>query len=275
MPKYSVIIPTYNRIGYLKKSVDSVLGQTYDDLELIVVDDGSSDGTERLIRGYEDVRLKYIYQENRGVSSARNRGLDESCGGYIAFLDSDDWWHRDKLMETEKAIARDPGFMVYHTKERWYMNGRHLNHKKKHEKKDGYIFPDCLRICSVSMSTAVMKDELFEEVGRFDEGLEVCEDYEFWLRVTAKHPVRLIDRELTLKNGGHEDQLSRRYWGMDRFRIRAICSLLDSGKLDGESYSLAASQLEEKCRIYAHGCLRRNRADEAGVYLSIMKKYAA
>ena len=96
-PYFSVIIPTFNRSGFIKSAIDSVLGQTYEDFELIVVDDGSDDGTDKLIKEYTDKRIKYFYQENKGVSLARNKGIEESSGKYIAFLDSYDQWLKPNL----------------------------------------------------------------------------------------------------------------------------------------------------------------------------------
>jgi glycosyltransferase involved in cell wall biosynthesis len=274
MPRYSVIIPTYNRAPFLKKALESVLNQTFEDFELIIFDDGSTDGTSDLIKSYNDIRIKYIYQENTGVSRARNRALSHAMGEYIAFLDSDDWWLKRKLEEAEEAIRQNPSYKIYHTQEKWFRNGEHLNHMKKHLKKGGYIFENCLELCSVSISTAVIKKILFDEIGNFDENMEVCEDYDFWIRATSKYPVCLIDKVLTEKEGGHPDQLSSRYWGMDRFRIQAIRKLLESGLLDEEKASLAYNKLRKKCEIYAQGCFKREKHEEGKKYIKLIEDFS-
>jgi glycosyltransferase involved in cell wall biosynthesis len=272
-PQFSVIIPAYNRKDFLKSAVDSVLKQSYGDFELIIVDDGSDDGTDQLICGYEDLRINYVFQKHSGVSKARNRGLSEAQGNYIAFLDSDDRWLSKKLEVIANAIAENPEYYIYHTQEKWYRNGRHLNHMKKHSKKSGHIFDSCLKMCSISISTAVVKREIFDEIGVFDENLTVCEDYDFWIRASWQYPVLLIDRVLTLKEGGHEDQLSSMYWGMDRFRIKSICKLLDNENLSKEHYNTAYKELRNKCGIYANGCFKRGKENEGNRYLEIISEY--
>jgi glycosyltransferase involved in cell wall biosynthesis len=268
--KYSVVIPTYNRAGFLKKAMDSVLGQSFGDFELIIVDDGSGDSTSALIEKCEDNRVRYFYQQNRGPASARNAGLKKERGEYIAFLDSDDWWLQNKLERSRGAIERYPEYSVFHTQEKWFRNGRVLNQKKIHAKPSGYIFEECLRLCCVSMSTAVLKREVFETVGFFDEDLPVCEDYDFWLRVSVKYPVCLIDEVLTEKEGGHPDQVSKRFPAMDRFRIKSIANLIESGALDEGKREKALQALQRKYRIYANGCLKRGKLSEGKAYLKLM-----
>ncbi|MGM0440987.1 MAG: glycosyltransferase family 2 protein [Elusimicrobiota bacterium] len=274
MPYFSVVIPTYNRREFLSKAVESVLEQTFKDFELIVVDDGSTDGTERLIKKYPDKRITYLYQENRGVSRARNRGIKEAAGKYIAFLDSDDWWLEEKLEITRKAIEDNPDYGVFHTQEKWYRNGQLLNQKKRHRKPTGYVFKRCLKLCCISISTAVVERDLFDKIGMFDENLPACEDYDFWLRVAAGHPVYLIDRVLTEKEGGHAGQQSQKYMGMDRFRVRAITKIMDSGNLSQKQYKNAFTELKRKCNIYANGCFKRDKKKEGQKYIEIIKDYA-
>ena len=165
--KVSVIIPTYNRRVRLEKAVESVLGQTYPDFELIVVDDGSEDSTRDLISRYGS-RISYLPQENRGVSAARNRGIAAARGELIAFLDSDDWWDKDKLKLQVKALEEDPSYLISHTEEIWYRRGKRLNPRKIHQKSGGGLFARSLPLCVVSISTVIARRELFEEVGGFD-----------------------------------------------------------------------------------------------------------
>ncbi len=270
---YSVIIPTYNRVVYLKKAVNSVLNQNFKDYELIVVDDGSEDSTAELIENYPAEKINYIRQENKGVSAARNMGIRNSRGEYVAFLDSDDWWLKDKLKETDRAIRENPGYYIYHTRERWFRNGKIHNPKKIHRKPSGDIFKKCLKLCCVSISTAVVKKELFDKIGYFDETLPACEDYDFWLRAAVDYPVFLIDKILTEKEGGHSNQQSKKFYGMDRFRVKSITKILERENPASDKYREAFKELEKKCNIYISGCIKRGKTAEADRYKDIIKSY--
>lgn len=262
-PFFSVIIATYNRARFLPIAVESVLTQTFADFELLIVDDGSTDRTRSLIERYTDARLRYIRQEQAGVSAARNNGVRQAQGSYIAFLDSDDRYRKDKLEITAAYIRDNPDYKIFHTEEIWYRNGQLLAQKGHHRKPSGNVFAQSLKLCCISISTAAIKRDIFEQVGHFDEQLPACEDYDFWLRVTARHPVLLISEYLTIKEGGHPDQQSKKYPAMDKFRIYALEKLLRSGRLDKGQYSSAYEELNAKCRIYRQGALKRNKTKEA------------
>ncbi len=272
-PFFSVIIPTFNRRPFLEKAVNSVLGQSWRDLELIVVDDGSDDGTDEFLSACDDNRLTCVYQQNRGVSSARNRGLELARGRFVAFLDSDDLWTPVKLEIAAYYINRFPHIRIFHTEEVWYRGGELLNQKNKHRKPTGVVYRNALPLCCISISTAVVKRDLFDSIGAFDESLEACEDYDFWLRATSKYEVKLIPEELTLKDGGRPDQLSSRIWGLDRFRIRALEKMLSSGDLTDEQYSWTLEELDKKCAIFSAGCSKHGRSKEAAYYRTIPVKY--
>ncbi|MCM8774460.1 MAG: glycosyltransferase, partial [Candidatus Omnitrophica bacterium] len=224
IPFFSVIIPTYNRCKFLKIAIETVLLQTFNDYELIVVDDGSSDETSELIKKIKS-NIIYIYQKHRGVSSARNKGIKASKGKYICFLDSDDRFRILKLELTYHYIKNFPRYKIFHTEELWYRNGSILPPKVYHKKPEGWVFKEALKLCCISISTVAIKREVFNEVGFFDENLPACEDYDFWLRATLKYPVKLIPHTLTIKEGGHPDQQSKRFPLMDKFRIYAIKKL--------------------------------------------------
>ncbi|MFC1837341.1 glycosyltransferase family 2 protein [Thermodesulfobacteriota bacterium] len=265
----SIIIPTYNRARSLGKAVDSVLAQSYRDFELIVVDDGSDDDTADLLRKqYPEV--VYIGQENRGPAAARNSGIEMARYDLLAFLDSDDWFAENKLAVQIKAMERNPSYNISHTNEIWYRNGRVLNQKRKHKKNSGNIFSQSLELCAVSMSTVMTHRKVFEHYGLFDEEYPCCEDFEFWLRVSAGEEFLLVDEPLTLKDGGREDQISSIYrTGMDRFRIQAIMKMLASGRLTEEQRKQALVELERKCRIYGAGCIKHGREEEGKHYLEL------
>ncbi|MDD5005486.1 MAG: glycosyltransferase [Candidatus Omnitrophica bacterium] len=274
MTQISVIIPTYNRAIFLKKAMDSVLNQSYQDFELIIVDDGSVDETKVMMKEYEN-RVKYIYQQNKGPASARNRGIKEAKADFVAFLDSDDWWAKDKLKVQLKAMQDSPDYLISHTQEIWYKNGKVLNQKKKHRKFAGHIFDKCLPICAVGMSTMMVKKELFKKIGLFDEDLPCCEDYDLWLRASVKFPFLLIDKPLTLKQGGRPEQVSSKYaQGIDKFRIYSIKKLLEEDALDNQKRQLAVAELKRKCKIYGEGCIKHNKKEEGKFYLDLMRQYS-
>ena len=261
----SVVIPTFNRAAVLSRAIESVLAQTRAPDEIIVVDDGSSDDTAtRVRRCYPSVSV--IVQENRGVSAARNSGIRASTGEWVALLDSDDEWLPEKLERQLHETSDDT--VLCHTDEIWIRRGRRVNPMNKHQKRGGRIFAHCLPLCAISPSSALLHRHLFELVGWFDEDLPACEDYDYWLRVTARFPVHYVDDALVVKHGGHDDQLSRRYWGMDRFRIRALEKVLASGALAGADRDAAEAMLAHKISIYAQGARKRGKLAEARAYES-------
>jgi glycosyltransferase involved in cell wall biosynthesis len=272
MCKVSVVIPTYNRAKTLKEAIDSVLSQRYDDFELIVVDDGSTDETREIIASYLP-RLKYLYQEHSGVSAARNRGIAHARGDCFAFLDSDDLWLPDKLWLQMKFMEDHPEALICYTEEIWIRRGVRVNPMKKHRKYSGMIFEHCLPLCIVSPSSVLIARSLIDEVGGFDEEFEVCEDYDLWLRISARYPVYLIETPLIVKRGGHADQLSKKMSGQDRFRIRSLVKLLEGDCLSSHQRELAWKELSSKCEIYGGGCIKRGKREEGGKILALAEKY--
>ncbi len=262
MTQVSVIIPTYNRAQKVLRAVRSVLNQTFLDFELIVVDDGSTDDTAGVLSRYKE-KIHYLYQPNKGPSSARNLGVMESSGEYLAFLDSDDYWLPQKLATQIQFFHTHPQALICQTDEQWYRRGKRVNPKKIHMKPSGHMFEASLKLCLISPSAVMMKRWLFEQAGGFDEALPACEDYDLWLRITKDYPVYLIERPLVIKEGGHKDQLSARYWGMDRFRIYAIAKLMVTRGLTGPQKRAAKEELCRKCKIYALGCEKRGKIKEA------------
>ena len=222
----SVIIPTYNRVKFLPACINSVLKQSIPVEEIIVVDNNSSDGTVNYIRDkFKMVRV--LIERNKGVSFARNLGILNSKNNWVAFLDSDDEWMPDKIQKQIELIKRlNYKVNFIHTNEKWVRNNIILNQKKKHAKKGGYIFQDCLDICKISPSSTLIKKSLFEQYGLFNTKFKVCEDYELWLRFSSKIEIGYIDEVLIKKKGGHRDQLSNKYWGIDRYRIKALEKLI-------------------------------------------------
>jgi glycosyltransferase involved in cell wall biosynthesis len=270
-PLVSVIIPTYNRGWIVREAIDSVLAQDFENFELIVVDDGSTDDTPRLLDGYgRDITV--ICQTNSGVSAARNRGIAAAAGSLIAFLDSDDLWLPGKLSRQVAFFETHSEALINQTEELWVRNGVRVNPGRRHRKSSGMIFERSLALCLVSPSAVMITKSLLDTVGGFDESLPACEDYDLWLRISCRYPVYLIDTPLIVKRGGHADQLSKAA-GLDRHRIRALCKIIDDGRLSASQRREATQVLEKKCSIYAAGCRRRGRDAEAAHYEDLIRRY--
>ncbi len=266
--KVSCIIPTYNRAIYLKQAIDSVLNQQFDSYELIVVDDGSSDNTASIVNEYGS-NIRYVKQYNRGVSAARNLGLEIARGKYIAYLDSDDLWTPCKLSIQSRFLEQNLDYCLCYTEEIWYRNGIRVNPGKRHRKYSGYIFPKCLPLCIISPSSAMMHKKILEMIGGFNEDLPAAEDYDLWLRITSKFQVYLVPVPLIIKRGGHHDQLSNIIKNLDKYRIMSLVNILSDNTLLKDYRQAALLELKRKCQIYSEGCKNHGRAKEAVCYLNL------
>lgn len=255
----------------MEGALRSILAQTRLPDELIVVDDGSTDATADLVRRVFP-QVRYFYQKNKGVSAARNLGMRRATGQWLALLDSDDEWFPEKLARQLAELDKHPDLLVSHTNEIWIRNGKPANQKKRHKKYGGRIFKKCLPLCVISPSSVMLHRSVLRQVGMFDESLPVCEDYDLWLRLCARFPVHFLDRPLTVKHGGHEDQLSHKYWGMDRFRIRALEKIVGTGDLSRDNQYMALRTLSEKTAIYVKGAQRRGRWEEVRRYQTLLER---
>jgi glycosyltransferase involved in cell wall biosynthesis len=263
-PVVSVIIPTFNRWPLVGEAVESVFAQSYSDFELIVVDDSSTDETQKELAKFRS-RLRFFVKSREGVAAARNFGVSRAVGHYVAFLDSDDLWRPKKLEVQTAFMEKDPALQICQTEEIWLRNGVRVNPKSKHQKPSGDIFIRSLELCLVSPSAVMMTKELFSRFGGFDERFPVCEDYDLWLRIAVEHPVPLIPKPLTIKRGGHADQLSRSTWAMDRYRVASLQKLLRSS-LQGTRRARALAVLRSKVAILAQGARKRGKEQEANEY---------
>ena len=268
----AVIIPTYNRAATLGRALESVYTQSRQADEVCVVDDGSVDGTEELVKQHYPDTI-YIKQKNSGVSSARNTGVDATTSKYLSFLDSDDEWLPKKIETQLRALQAEPDFRLVHSDEIWIRNGKRVNQMDKHRKRGGELFASCLALCVISPSSVVMERSLYVELGGFDESLPACEDYDLWLRLCSRERVFYIDTPLLRKYGGHDGQLSRQYWGMDRFRVQSLIKLLKSGVLEDGQERLTKMTLLEKAEILRNGAAKRGKAESAEYYEQLLIDY--
>ena len=272
IPTVSVIIPTYNRPDFTLDAIDSVLRQTFEDFELIVVNDGGEESNTLLKCMSDDDRLSYFYVDHGGVSFARNFGVSKSRGRLIAFLDSDDLWLPKKLEVQTFFFDKNSDVNICQTEEIWIRNGKRVNPAAKHKKYSGWIFKKCLPLCIVSPSAVMMKKGLFDSLGGFDESLPACEDYDLWLRLSLRHPIYTLSEPLIIKRGGHKNQLSS-MWGLDRYRIKSLVNLLNDVELDGEKRNLVEKEISRRACIFAKGAKKHGKYDEANYYKSIMDAY--
>jgi len=270
-PLVSVIIPTFNRASTIDRAIKSVLGQTYKNFELIVVDDGSTDNTFELIKSYPINEI--IKTKNHGVSSARNQGILLAKGEWIALLDSDDEWLPKKLEWQINKIRNSPSCVCVHGEEIWIRNGVRVNPMKKYKKGEGDQFIPSLGLCSISPSTVLLKKEIFATIGHFREDYPVCEDYDLWLKLTSLYPVEFVSTPLIYKYGGHEDQLSRKFVAMDYYRVKSIDWILQNYKLKPQKYDAAVDILMKKAKVLLNGYNKHNNLENYGEIKAILEKY--
>jgi len=251
--KVSVVIPTYNRSSLVQRAIKSAINQTLPPYEIIVVDDGSNDNTAKILKKYP---VKVIKQKNLGVSAARNSGILNSSGDIIAFLDDDDEWEELKLQEQLKIHNK-----FSHTQETWIRDGKIINQKAHHQKPEGECFYQNLSFCKIAPSTVMIDRDILLEVGLFDENLEVCEDFDLWLRVLKKYPIKLLKKPLTKKYAGESEQLSFKYFAMDRFRVLSLLKFKDD--------KLVRNEILKKLNILKKGALKHQNQDIINFVLEI------
>jgi len=240
--KVTVIIPSYNRYTLLKRAILSLQNQSHAVDEIIVVDDGSSDNTSQIVQDFPCI--KYMYQENSGVSAARNLGITCASNEWLAFLDSDDEWYGNKLEEQVALHNKNPNCLISYTAENWIRNGTEVKIPKKYRKLGENIFQENLSYCNIAPSSILVHKSILDSVGSFDTHLRVCEDYDLWLRILCSYEIRLLNRQLIKKHAGHDEQLGFTK-NMDTVRIQILQKILKTCKSQ-EKINLIKKELTAK-----------------------------
>ncbi|MCC7405578.1 MAG: glycosyltransferase [Bdellovibrionales bacterium] len=277
MPRVSVVIPTFNRLSTLPRAIASVEAQSFRDWELLVVDDGSTDGTGDWLHQHplfsgEAARGRVLVSPQLGVSRARNLGILHSHGEWLAFLDSDDEWLADKLL-CQLNLAGQLQVPLIHANEIWIRNGVRVNECKHHAKGGGRIFSQGVPRCVISPSAALLRRDLLSTVGLFNEAFPVCEDYELWLRITSEFDVGFVETPLIRKFGGHADQLSRRYHAMDYWRVKALLPWVDSHRLTEGERQLVKQTIKKKCEILVKGYERHDNRENLAEIREVLQLF--
>jgi glycosyltransferase involved in cell wall biosynthesis len=213
-PVVSVVIPSYNSACFVCEAVESVLGQTYRDLDIIVVDDGSNDETAEVLDRFRG-RIRYVFQPNQGLSAARNRGIREASGELIAFLDADDVWLPEKLEKQLACLAANPRAALVHSDVIFWDQEPGDKHRKENGRSefDGPCYERFLVNSRVLPSATVIRRECLAKVGLFDESLRRVEDYDLWFRLARHYELAYVDEALLLYRI-HPSSLSRNHLAM-------------------------------------------------------------
>lgn len=244
---FSVVIPAYNSEKFIMGAVNSVLNQTYKDFELIIVDDGSKDKTRNVIEALTDSRIRYIYQDNGGVSSARNKGITSSLGSYVCFLDSDDEWKPEHLAELDALISEYPDCGMYMTGYDIRLNNGEVIHKSREILKriseeqitsdngydvlirNGYFF---------NTNTICCRRDVFDKVGLFKVGVKNGEDDDMWLRIFAYYSIAISKRATTVYDRSNCGATAQRLVFEPAFLSRVDTILSDPEVLECRKTSL-------------------------------------
>lgn len=261
----SAVIPTYNRVNLLRHALDSILSQSHQVNEIIVVDDGSTDNTvEKLSIDYNTV--KFLEQNNLGVSSARNLGIAKAKSTWIAFLDSDDQWNPKKIEKQIQHLSENPELKACHTGEKWIRNGIPVQTASFLNKSTERLFERSLERCIICPSSVIISRSVFERIGVFDPDLPICEDYDFWLRLLLTYEIGLVDEPLVLKTGGHADQLSTSTWGLARFHLKSLEKILRTKNINPHRREQVLHTIAYKAELLTKGFIKHEKDIEAKKY---------
>ncbi len=236
MSEISIIIPAFNSEKYIEEALGTLLAQKCPLKEIIVIDDGSTDGTASLVKRYGE-RVSYHFQENRGLSAARNAGIRLSTGSYLAFLDADDLYHPEKLEIQKRFLDTHPDVdMVFSDFE--YFGGNLLRRPipDSFKRGEGNLFVDLFKFNCIAIPTVLLRRDCFEKVGFFDEALRAAEDYDFWLRLIKGKKIGYIDRVLA-RVRLHPENMSKNADLMRDYEIKVMHKALKDNPEMQDRYS--------------------------------------
>ena len=254
MTLFSVIIPLYNKAPYVRKTVESILCQTFTDYELIIIDNGSNDGSSEIVARFTNPRIRIIrLEENVGVSNARNKGVSLSTAPYVTFLDADDWWEPTFLEEMAGLIERHPGAGIYGTG--YYIIKNSKERVAPIGVEEGYTEGEinychvyaktlCMPLTSI---TVAMPRAIFDETGGFKPHLKLGEDFDLWIRIALKHKVVFLNKPLS----NYNQDVDVTYRGTHHLRAPKEHMLWNLGYLEpNEKANPDYKQLIDNLRTY-------------------------
>lgn len=262
IPKVSVVIPTYNQARFVVEAIESVLNQTFQDLKIIVVDDGSTDDTKEALKKFGS-KICYIYQENQGDAAARNTGIRAAKGEFIAFLDHDDLWLPDKLSIQMDAFSKNKEIGLVYTDYVVFGQGREPSKSDK-VRYSGWVFNQLFKHIFILSSGVVYKKECFNNCGLFDETFSVSSDYDMWLRISAEYKFLFIDRPL-FKRRMHSANLSsmpiKAILEPSKILTKIYFQFKDSMKISKHLYRKRMSKMYKRIaqRYYNQGDMQKAR----------------
>lgn len=267
----SVVIPAYCRPAQTIRAIDGLLSQSGIDIRVIVVDDASPESLSEAREKVEESGHLWIRRdENGGPGAARNEGAAAVGSKWIAFLDSDDEWLPEKMRRQMKWHRENPTCRISQVREEWIRNGKPVKKPQKWEQRGGDLFSESIERCSVGPSCVMIRRDLWDESGGFDESFRVCEDYELWLRITRTEEVGLVPGPaMVRKHGGHADQLSTSTPALDRYRIAALAKLRRGGQLSEKQRGLVERGIREKAKFLAKGAEKRDFHERAEYYRAL------
>ena len=288
---FSIIIPIYNRPLLSQRAILSVLKQSYSHYECIIIEDGSSYPLANSFLNFilRDKRFKYLkFKKNKGVSLARNKGIQCSKYQKICFLDSDDQWQKNKLKEDFQFIQKNKMTFIHHSDSIWIRKGKEVNLPIKYNNNSGFIFYQSLKHCMVAMSNIVIDKKIFDRVGFFNKKLKCCEDYELLLKISSLYYIGKINKKLVIR---HQNYLGEKIFisfnnkkiiheissvenhqlssdlAMDKFRILALQNFIQFSKNKIFNF-FAQQEMIRRYWILIHGLEKKKK-----IFLSLYYKF--
>lgn len=271
MPTVSVIIHTYNNEKLIGETIESVLNQIYKDYEIIVVDDGSVDGTRDALMPYIQ-KIRYHYKENGGIASAKNTGISLSEAEFVAFLDHDDLWVPDKLQLQMECFSKNPQVGLVYAKYASFRDGRELRTKPE-KGYSGWIFKELLSKSFIQTSTVVVRKECLDAVGPYDESFSLGDEYDMFLRISRRFQCGFVDKGLT-RYRVHDSNASNNDFLFDNENLGVYKKIYDNfTDLDGEEKKILRKRIASYSMKVAEGLNSQGKLEESKKYKKEALRY--